>query len=88
MNAIITIGREHSSGGREIGVKLSEQLGYPFYDKAIINQAAKKSRINQELFEKHDERALSSPMYALVMGTSTSTAALSADSKSLCKNNT
>lgn len=60
MNAIITIGREHGSGGREIGMKLSEKLGCPFFDKEIINEAAKKSQINQELFEKYDERALSS----------------------------
>ena len=75
MNRIITIGREHGSGGREIGVKLSEKLGCPLFDKEIINEAAKKSRINQELFEKYDERALSSSLYAMVIGISADPAA-------------
>lgn len=71
MKPIIAICREHGSGGREIGVRLAERLSYPLFDKEIISSAVQRSRINQELFEKYDERALSSPMYAMVMGTST-----------------
>lgn len=52
MNSIITIGREYGSGGLEIGIKRSEQLGCPFFDKEIINDAAKRSNINRELFEQ------------------------------------
>ena len=32
-NMIITIGRQFGSGGREIGKKLAERMGVPFYDK-------------------------------------------------------
>lgn len=67
MNFIITIGREYGSGGREIGIKLSEQLGYPLFDKEIIHEAAKRSSIKRELFERFDENALSSSLYSMVM---------------------
>lgn len=67
MNSIITIGREYGSGGREIGIKLSEQLGCPLFDKEIINEAAKRSSINRELFEHFDEKALSSSLYSMAM---------------------
>ena len=32
MRSIITISREFGSGGREIGKKLADDLGIPFYD--------------------------------------------------------
>ena len=40
MTKIITISREFGSGGREIGHRLSERLGIPFYDKQLIRMAA------------------------------------------------
>lgn len=67
MNSIITIGREYGSGGHEIGMKLSEQLGCPLFDKEIINEATKRNSINRELFERFDEKALSSSLYSMVM---------------------
>ena len=36
MNRIITIGREFGSGGREMGVRLANELGFQYYDKEII----------------------------------------------------
>lgn len=36
MNKVITIGREFGSGGREVGVRLAEALGYDYYDKEIV----------------------------------------------------
>ena len=36
MAKIITIGREFGSGGRELGRKLAEALGWEYYDKEII----------------------------------------------------
>ena len=33
MNRIITIGREFGSGGREMGVRLANELGFQYYDK-------------------------------------------------------
>ena len=40
-NMIITIGRQFGSGGREIGKKLAERMGVPFYDKELLSEAAK-----------------------------------------------
>ena len=40
MNKVITVSREFGSGGRELGVKLAEALGIPFYDKELISMAA------------------------------------------------
>lgn len=65
---IITIGRELGSGGREVGMKLSEDLQIPFYDKEILDEAAKKSGYSKEIFERHDEKPTSSFLYALAMG--------------------
>ena len=36
MRSIITISREFGSGGREIGKKLADDLGIPFYDKELF----------------------------------------------------
>ena len=36
MQRIITVGREFGSGGRELGRRLAEELGYDYYDKEII----------------------------------------------------
>ena len=33
MKTIITIGRQFGSGGKEIGIRVSKELGIPFYDK-------------------------------------------------------
>ena len=40
MSRIITIGREFGSGGREIGKRLSDELGIAYYDNEIISQIA------------------------------------------------
>lgn len=68
-NAIITIGRQYGSGGREIGEKLAEKLAIPFYDKELLERAANDSGICKELFENHDEKPTSSFLYSLVMDT-------------------
>lgn len=51
----ITIGRELGSGGFEIGKRLAERFGIPFYDKELINLASQESGICKEFFEKADE---------------------------------
>lgn len=54
---VICIAREFGSGGHLIGRTLAEQLGIAFYDKELLRQAAEKSGILPELFEKADEKA-------------------------------
>lgn len=66
---VITIARQYGSGGREIGEMLAQKLGVPYYDKELIALAAKKSGLSEEVFRQADERATSSLLYSLVMGT-------------------
>ena len=66
-NKIITIGRQFGSGGREVGQKLAEKLGIPFYDKELLKIAARDSGICEELFENFDEKPTNSFLYTLVM---------------------
>ena len=69
MNTIITIGRQFGSGGREIGKKLAENFGIPYYDKELISRAAQESGFCEEMIENNDERPTNSFMYNLVMDT-------------------
>ena len=66
--AIVTIGRQCGSGGREIGRRLADRLGVPFYDRKLIELAAKESGIDPGVFENVDETATNSLLYALTMG--------------------
>ncbi len=68
MDKIITISRQYGSGGREIGKKLSDKLGVPFYDNAIIEQAAKESGLIESFFEDSERHAGNSLLYALYRG--------------------
>ena len=54
-NVVITIGREFGSGGREIGKKVADRLGIKFYDKELLQEAAKESGFCREIFENQDE---------------------------------
>lgn len=48
---IITISREFGSGGREIGKRLAEILGYDYYDSEIITQISKNIGIDENYVE-------------------------------------
>lgn len=68
-HTIITIGRQYGSGGREIGERLAEALSVPYYDRKLLNVAAQKSGMCEEIFETHDEKPTNSFLYSLVAGT-------------------
>ena len=68
MNKVITIGRQYGSGGREIGQKVAEYYGNPFYDNELITRAAKESGFAEENFAKAEDRATNSLLYSLAMG--------------------
>lgn len=63
MKTIITISRQYGSGGREIGKKLAEKLGIPFYDKELLERVAKESGFSEEMIRNHDEKPNSSLLY-------------------------
>ena len=68
MLPVITISRQFGSGGHDVGEKLARQLDVPFYDKALIAMAAKQSGLSEEVFANADEKATSSLLYSMVMG--------------------
>ena len=68
MLPVITISRQFGSGGHEVGEKLAKRLELPFYDKELIALAAKKSGFSEEVFADVDEKATSSLLYSMVMG--------------------
>lgn len=55
-NLIISVGRQLGSGGRIVAQKLAEIFGCKFYDREVLNLAAKESGFSEEFFEKNDER--------------------------------
>lgn len=69
MKTVITIGRQYGSAGHEIGKKVADYFGIPFYDKSILSRAAKDSGFCEEMIQNHDERPTNSFLYNLVMDT-------------------
>ena len=67
-HTIITISRQHGSGGREIGRRVAEQLGIPFYDREIIELAAKDRHIDISFFENSETKDAGSLIYDLSAG--------------------
>ena len=47
MSKIITIGREFGSGGRELGGRIADILGYAYYDREIIIEIAKRTSLSE-----------------------------------------
>ncbi len=68
MHKIITITRQYGSGGHAVGEKLAEMLGIKCYDRDLITMAAEKSGMSEEALGNVDEKAASSLLYTLVMG--------------------
>ena len=52
---VINIGRQLGSGGRTIGRMLAKELGLDYYDKEILDIAARESGFCTEIFERSDE---------------------------------
>ena len=67
---VITVARQYGSGGREIGLRLGELLGVKAYDKELITMAAQKSGMSSDVLDHVDEKATSSLLYTLAMGSS------------------
>ena len=67
MNKVITISRQYGSGGREIGAKLAEKLGIPFYDNELITRAAQESGFAEAVFENAEKKATNSLLYSIAI---------------------
>lgn len=64
---IIVIGRSFGSGGREIGRKVAAELGIPFYDKELLEIAARDGRICIEDLKMLDEQKTSGMLYSMAL---------------------
>lgn len=53
---LITIGREHGSGGHDVARLLAKELDIPCYDKEIVDEAAEQSPFSKEILDSYDEK--------------------------------
>lgn len=58
MNKVITIGREFGSGGRELGKRLAELLGFAYYDEEIISAIAERSALAEDYVQQVVEKRI------------------------------
>lgn len=52
---IITVGRQLGSGGHDVARLLADMFGCKFYDRELLNLAAKESGFSEKFFEQNDE---------------------------------
>ncbi len=69
-NFAVTIARQYGSGGRVIGEKVAELLGYKYVDRELVTLAAQKSGFHADVIHSIDEKATNSLLYTLAMGSS------------------
>ncbi len=55
-NIIINIGRQIGSGGLIIARSLADDFGFRFYDRNLLDLAAKESGFSEKFFEENDEK--------------------------------
>ena len=63
---IITISRQYGSGGRQIGQQLAKELNIPFYDKEIIDLAAKESGLAADFIRGQEQQLTQSLLFSIV----------------------
>ena len=62
---IITISREHCTGGLNIARRVAQELNIPFYDKELITMAARESGLSEESVAAVERRHTTSLLYNL-----------------------
>ena len=55
MKRIVTISREFGSGGRSIGKKVAQELGFAYYDKELIEKVAESTGLHKDYVKEHGE---------------------------------
>ena len=53
---IICVGRQLGSGGHDIARMLALDFNAKYYDRELLNLAAKESGFSEKIFEQHDEK--------------------------------
>ena len=65
---IITISREFGSGGRELGKRLADALGYAYYDREILTMLAEETALDENYLEHTLENSAFSNLYPITIG--------------------
>ncbi len=65
MPYIVTIGREYGSGGSLVAKKLADALSIPFYDKKLIEIAARETGLSEAFIREAEQHRTSSFLYNL-----------------------
>ncbi len=55
---LITISREFGSGGRELGKRLADELGFAYYDREIIAEIASRMALDENYVDATLERGI------------------------------
>lgn len=59
MKKIITINRQFSTGGREIGKRLADTLQISYYDNELITKVAEESKLDPKYIARYEESSVS-----------------------------
>lgn len=78
MQRSIVINREFGSGGREIGRMICERTGMEFYDTRILQEAASRRGLPEDLLASFDERIVTGQYFdlSIIAGTDSETYSL------------
>lgn len=65
---IITISREFGSGGRELGKRLADALGFQYYDREILTILAEETALDENYIENILENRTTSSLFSITTG--------------------
>lgn len=72
---VITISREFGSGGRTIAKMVADELGYRYYDQALVERVAAESGYSVDFVQDHGEDASSTSSFLFNLARSGGTGA-------------
>ena len=67
-NYVITVARGFGSGGKEIALKLAEELGIVCYENRILTLASQLSGLDEEIFTEVNEKMRVKKFFGLLKG--------------------
>ncbi len=65
---IVTIARQFGSGGHAVGQLVANNFGMVYHDKSLIEKAAQKLGVSEEMLKSADEMATPSFLYSIATG--------------------
>ena len=65
MGNIITVSREFGSGGRELGKRLADELGYRYYDREIVTALSEQTGMDPNFLDRQLENSSARVRYPI-----------------------